>query len=896
MNCFSWLRRELTSDMQVWNSNRVIKAVFIGLLFASITVQADGAKRYTLDVQSQSIEQALRSLANAAGAQLLFPYDSMETPKAVSLRGRYTLKEALAMILKDTSLSGELTTEGVILITLDQKKNERGSEMNMKKNILSMVVGLFATGAMAQDVASDGSELDWLLEEVVVTATKRGVGTSIQDTAMAISAIGGDTIEKRGLVGMDDYLRTLPSVSFQDRGAGQNSIVIRGIASSPQTENEAIGVYFGETPVAGLSNAGNGGGGGNADIKMVDIARVEVLRGPQGTLYGSGSMGGTVRIIPKAPNLEVIEGSVSARYSNTGEKGGDNTMLQGVINIPLMEDQLAIRAVAYQFDNSGYIDNVASSNDPTVDALLGGSKAFGAIAGSRDDIGSDEYQGFRFSALWQPSDSLDLTLTYSKQEIEQKGWPEINQSLGEFQQARMQLREGKDEFLENDLDMLNLNVNYDLEWGSLSSSSSWIDYDQMSGFDLGFFQGVPIDAIGNKLVESFVQELRFSSSFDGPLQFLLGAYYEDRESSSIFDNDYSGAPELESTLIALFFPQPPRPAEIVNRNVLVNDIKQKAVFGELSYQITDQLEATVGGRYFEYDQDASTTDSGAFVNGFVATENDDSGSTFKFNVSYAPSEDILIYGQWAEGFRLGSPQTVLPASLCDADGNGLFELPDGSEIAVPNNVSPDELENFELGIKTSLANNRVTLNASIYRINWDGIPVDIGLACGGGVVLNAGESKSEGIEVESQISITESLRLDLSASYGESTLTKDAPGLGLGAVDGADLPGSADFNMSAGLEYNFTVLSTEAFVRADYSYIGEYFNNFEGDGQNAGDYHTVNVKAGLLFDAFNVDFFVKNLTNEDKFTWVESGFDEFGFKRAYQLRPRTTGLNISYQF
>ena len=754
--------------------------------------------------------------------------------------------------------------------------------LTKRKNVLAAMVGLFAaaggaSSAMAQgdDAATAQSRID----EIIVTATKRS--QSLQDTAMSISALSSETIEKRGLVGMDDYLRTVPGVSFQDRGAGQNAIVMRGIAVSPQTENEAVGVYFGETPTAGLSNAGGGGGGGNLDIKMVDIERVEVLRGPQGTLYGSGSMGGTVRIIPKAPNLEEIEGSVSGRYSNTGEKGGDNTMVQGVINIPLIDDQLAVRAVAYQFDNSGYVENVAASSDPAVNALLGSAKSLGGTGVNRDDIGSDEYTGFRVTTLWKPTDVLDVTLSYTNQEIEQRGIPEVDLTLGEFEQARLQVRSGGSEGLSNDVDIINLAANYQTSMGTLTSSTSWIDYNQLTQIDLSFIFGIPADAEGKKSVDNFVQELRFTSDFEGPFQLLAGLYYEDRESSRDFNFTSTDDPLQTSPFFA--------------RQIFVDNVTQKAVFGELSYQLTEQLTATVGGRYFDYDQDGPVTSIGLFGDSFTPNKNDDSGSTYKFNLSYTPSDDVLVFGQWAEGFRLGAPQTSFP-STCDADGNGLAELPDGSEIAIPDSVAPDELENFELGVKTSLADNRLTLNASVYRINWDGIPVQTTLACAFGAIINAGESKSEGVEIEAQFLLSDSLRLDVSASYNDTVLTDDAPGLGAGAVDGADLPGSADINLSVGLEYGFTLANADSFVRLDYAYIGEYFSNFTETGQNSGDYNTLSLKFGATFDQFTTDIFINNLTDADDFTWTEGVYSQFGFSRAYQLRPRTIGLNLGYHF
>ncbi len=275
--------------------------------------------------------------------------------------------------------------------------------------------------------------------------------------------------------------------------------------------------------------------------------------------------------------------------------------------------------------------------------------------------------------------------------------------------------------------------------------------------------------------------------------------------------------------------------------------------------------------------------------------NEDSSSNFKANLSYTPSDDFLIYGQWAEGFRLGAPQSLLTPS-CVADSNGLYDSISGTKIPVPGSVSPDELENFEMGLKTRIADDRISLNASIYRINWDGMPVQTGLACGVSVIVNAGESKSEGVEIESRVLLADNLKLDLSASYSEATLTQDAPGLGAGAVNGADLPGSADFNFSLGLEYDFSVKGIEAFARLDYSYVGEYFSNFTEIGQNAGDYGLVNLKIGGALEDVSADVFINNLLNTDDYTWIESFSSQFGFSRAYQLRPRTIGINLAYQF
>ena len=857
---------------------------------------ATDSTRYTFDIPSLKVEEALSQLAKQTGHQLLFSYALVNSHDSTAVKGEHSLTSALQQLLQTTPLTGHLTERGVIVVTDTSARNhmEKGrGNMNIttKKGLLAGLVGLFAAGGMTQAVAQGGEAATGqsAIDEIVVTATKRA--TSLQDTAMSISALSSETIEKRGLVGMEDYLQAMPGVSYQDRGAGQNAIVMRGLSANPQTDNEAVGVYFGETPTAGLSNASTGGGGGNLDIKLVDIDRVEVLRGPQGTLYGSGSMGGTVRVIPNAPNAESLEGSISVNYSNTSEEGGNNTMVQGVLNIPLVQDELAVRAVAYNFRNSGFIKNVAASSDPDVDAILAGGKAFGAVPVNRDDVGNDTYKGFRLTTMWLPADNLDITFGYTTQEIEQTGWPEVDLALDDFQQARLPVRDGLSEGLENKVDIINLNANFRTSWGEFTSTSSWIDYEHFSLFDFSFLLGLPIDSRGEKIVDNFVQEIRFSSDFDGPLQLLAGAYYEDRKSSRDFTLLFTGDPDMESTVIS-FFTAPPLPETFFSQQTFVDNVTQQAVFGELSYKITDQFTATFGGRYFEYEQEAPITLIGIFGDDSSNVSNKDSGSTYKLNLSYQLSDDVLIYGEWAEGFRLGAPQ-IITFPGCDADGNGLAELPDGSEIKIPDNVSPDELENFELGIKTSFAENSVILNASIYRINWSGMPVQTQLACGPSIIVNAGESTSEGVELETQIMLSENLRIDLSASYGEAKLAEDAPGLGASALKGTDLPGSANFNSTASIEYDFTLGRADAFIRFDYAYVGEYYSSFAKTGQNSGDYSTLNAKVGASIDQFNMDIFVKNLSNSDDFTWTEN---QFGFSRAYQLRPRTIGVNFGYTF
>ena len=611
----------------------------------------------------------------------------------------------------------------------------------------------------------------------------------------------------------------------------------------------------------------------------MDVERIEVLRGPQGTLYGASSMAGTVRVIPSAPNLNQVEGKLATQYSSTGEQGGNNTMIQGVLNVPLITDKLAVRAVAYRFDNSGYIDNVGASQP---DAVIDATVPNGGFVQDRNDVGGDEYTGFRLTALWQPTDEFKATIMYLQQEIEQDGYPEVNYLTGNnFQQTRLQVGPNGDRYesLQSEVKITNLVLEYDLDWGQLLSSTSKIESEPRSEQDGSVFNGnTPFSTISSISTDTVIQELRFSSNIDGPLQFLAGLYYEDRENHQDLADRWSGDSSLGDS------------DEIAFRSQVELPVEQKAIFSELTYDITNTVKATLGARYFEFERENNSTLS--FL-GFVFSEEDakaeSNGQTYKFNLSYQPNDDLLLYGQWAEGFRLGRPQVVV-VPACDPDGDRVV---DG--LLIPKDIEADTSESFELGLKQNFLNDRLIVNAAIYHINWDGMPVGVTASCGATYTFNAGSSESQGIELELQAKLIENLQVNLGASYNTSELTEDAANLG---SDGDDLPGSADFNFSLGLEYSFELAGNPSFARVDYAYVSDYFSVISPvAGQpEAGGYAQLNLKSGVNIDAFDVGIFVKNLTNSDEFTWVETGLSALGFTRAYQLRPRTVGIDINYQF
>ena len=865
--------------------------------------------RFEFRIEGGTLGQVVEDLHDLTDIEFLFSYELVNVDGLKPVNGRYTVEEALDITLRGTELSGGLTDSGMIVITRAKgatTPNREGATVakgQVKRSLLAGVAAfLFGAGAQGGASAQDegaSSEEEFELVTIVVTATKRE--QTAQEVPAALSVLGSDLLRKRGFTDRESFLRTLPGVSSQDRGTGSNAIIIRGIAADPQRESAAVGIYFGETPLTGFGANGNGGGAGTVDLRLVDVDRVEVLRGPQGTLFGSGSLAGTVRVIPARPNLSDLEGYVSGEYSNTAERGSGNYKVEGALSVPIVGGKLAARVAAYHFDDSGYIDNIAAS--ATGPTGLEFPLSFGGIARDRDDIGAIEVTGVRGTVLFEPIDQLSIKLTQIYQETDQVGIPEVDFSLpGTYDQVRLAtgLNGGRDESLSDETHITNLDASYDFGFGSIFSSSSWVDHEAPSNYDQSFTAFFP--AASDNLSDSsgFIQEVRFVSDLGGPFQALVGFYYEDIdiERSSIIS--FSGDPAREPDLLAspLFpFLAGVEPGEI--RNVSLDSIstKQIAVFGELSYNIIPDLTLTFGGRYFDYDQDEVTSSIGVLSGPglFEEPSTSEDGTTFKVNLTYNVSDDVLVYGQWAQGFRLGEPQQRPTPALCDVDGDGLFETADGGEVAF-SNVESDTTNSYEAGFKSALDDGGLIVNGSLYYTGWRDIPVTIILACGQSLIRNAGEAETYGAELEAIVTLTDRLRWNVAASYGEANLTADAPTLGVGAVDGAPLPGSSDWTFTTGLEYDFLLAGYDSYLRADYSYVSGYFNNFVETGQEAGDFGLLDLRAGVTVHGVDVAIFAKNVTNEADFTAVESSFGAFGFTRGYRLRPRTIGVKAGYRF
>jgi iron complex outermembrane receptor protein len=707
-----------------------------------------------------------------------------------------------------------------------------------------------------------------VLEEVIVTAQKRGE-ENLLDTAMSVTAIGGDEMARRNAQEMNDYLRSQPGTNFIERGYGRNAVIIRGITSDPGRGGVITGQYIDETPVQGLSLYETG----SPDLKLVDVERVEILRGPQGTLYGAGSMSGTVRTLTRAPELDRFSGFLKAGGSSTSGYGDFNNEFQAVANFPLVEGKVALRAVAYRFDNSGYVRNVAGQ-DP---AKLAAVDLFSArLGGAVEDRGASETEGFRLGALWRVNDRLDIRFTAISQDTRQDGVPTIDVLQGPFEQSRFARLDGTEESMTADLDLYSLTVNYSAGNWSLTSASAWIDSTASIDWDVGLFfldglEGIepPYWIYQADMNDVFTQELRWSWDAGNRWRVLLGAFYEERDLAFAQALNFEGAPD-------------PFDGFFDSDDISESEAVRKSLFADTRLGLTDQLEITAGLRAYR-------VEGGGFGS---LPEDRQSGETLKAGLNWRPEhsflgEEPLLHATWAEGFRPG--QVVRePPERCDQDGDGII---DGVDLPWAD-VEFDDVSSVEIGYKARFAQRRVAVEAALFKIDWSGLRIDVVVPapCASTLPFNAGTAESKGFEFALSALLTDDLQLDLSASWLSAELARD----GLLGPAGSRLPGSPRFNASLGMEYGFDVRGYGAWVRGDAAWVGDYYNNLEETPPRIGDYATFNLGGGMDFGRWSLEVFVNNVTDSDALTWANQIW--VPYDRESRLRPRTVGARLGYHF
>lgn len=719
------------------------------------------------------------------------------------------------------------------------------------------VASAFASGLPVNAVAQEaGARAD---EEIVVTATRRE--ERIEDVPLSIQAITGDELGRIGAVNFTDYARTVAGVSFVDDGPGRSQIFIRGVSSGADIDtgkDAVVGMYIDETPISESS--------AQPDLKLYDINHVEVLRGPQGTLYGSGSLGGAVRVLTNRPDPGAFSADLQAIGSST-ENGGVNNAYNGHLNIPLGEDA-AVRVVAYTLHNSGFIDN----------GLTG-----------EQDMGDEDTSGGRLTLRVTPTDTLDIAITGYYQDTQIDSY---NRQTDHY--PALVLEQSSHEPLSDEIAAMNVSIDWDLGFANLTSSSSYFDRtrnlqnDVDAALGAAFGGALGFDFVSELTYEAatLAQEVRLASSGDDRFRWLVGAYYQDRQDDFTQPINFGGSP--------------PPPTVADNLYIAFTDLQtvQTAGFAEVSYDLTERLTATLGVRTTHVTREMSGVRDGVFyttITGLgrieVSGEGEETSTTPKLNVSYRTDGGSLFYAQATQGFRVGGVN-VLPPCIPLV----------GCSVTIGDSFDSDTLWNYEVGMRTALFDDALRLSGSVFRIDWSDIQLNVPRGDNFNGIVNLGDARSQGVELEFNGQAGEHWRYGGQVTYTDAELTRVDPLYVAIATPGTSLPQVPELSAAANVEWG-TTLGDDGwiYVRGDGQFVGERRSGLGADSEMADEYTLWNVRAG--WDRGDIDFalFVNNLTDERAILsrTTTNGLLAGGpvaYDRITINTPRTVGLSLSKRF
>jgi len=738
----------------------------------------------------------------------------------------------------------------------------------------SFVLSVLGAGLAAGEATTTETGAEQALQEIVVTATKRT--EDIQNIGLSITAFSAAQIEDKGVEQFFDYGTSVPNLSFST-GAGDGSLAARGIYLRGVQGANTTGFYIDDTPVLET-----------LDPHIVDVQRIEVLRGPQGTLYGAESMGGTVRIITAQPDPTAFSAQLHSSGSYT-DHGSWNELVEGDVNLPL-SSTLAFRASGFYQSDSGWFDKWIGPESAPPEQVL-------------QDVGSMTYYGGQVALKFEPVQGLSITPRLMFQETDQVGVP-----YATYYPSNLVQREAFD-IAEGGTDrwwLGSLTINYAVPFGSFVSSSAVFDRrtneieddsDDLS-YSLGLNTTVPGPITRDWGWHRIAEELRFASSFFGPVQFILGGFY----SYTTRPRDYEWtSPDLTAatgwpTDLALSFKDQREAGEY-------------AVFGNVSYDILSNLKATAGVRWYRDTATFNQYTNGLFFGG-ASTYNvpgfDEKGYTPKYLLEYKLTPDILAYVSAAKGFRPGGDNIELPPGPapfgCDTDLHNL-----GVTAAQIATFRSDSLWDYEGGFKTSWLDHRYTVNATGFVIEWDNIQQLVALPlCGYGYTGNSGKAQSAGAELEVSGRPLPELTVGLGLGYDDAHITQQ--GIGSPQPVGSPVTQVPDWTVSANLEYARHITADwSGFGRIDYSYVGPSYsaNNATVNPQTGlavlfrrAGYDIVNLRGGVRGERYELAAFVKNLTDvrANLADAILIGATVPGQPRIEINQPRTIGAEIRFRF
>lgn len=852
---------------RVRNHNSMYGLILSAAMAATSPLPAFAEEPHPFQVETIDATRAIHDFGTQSGVQILASAKQLKGKKLNEVTGTLSTDAGLRALLAGTGLTHRYVGERTVALvrtdakatSADEARGEGKERGFWSRFRLAQAGGSAPSLSSEKETAAASSAADSQkqigLEEVIVTAQKRE--QRLIDVPQAVSVLSTDDLVKRGIVQFRDYAHTVPGLTFQTHGAGEAIVSIRGVTLGVDV-SPTVGIYVDEVPY-GSSSSLTFGPVIAFDAAPFDMERIEVLKGPQGTLYGASAMGGLIKYVSKRPNstrfgVDAQAGVSSTRHGGVSEHGALT------VNAPIVTDKLAMRATGFYSRDGGYIDNVAR--------------------GAKDVNGSNIYGG-RADLLFTPTDALSVRLTGSFQNIDRDGRGTADYTLaGGTPYGTLAHGRPTAEPFEQRFRLISGTVIYDLDWAALTSITSYqtartqwsADWTAVFGpiaqrLFGGSYSGVSL--LNSGPTDKFVQEVRLASEGSRSVDWVIGGFHT-RETTGLnqdlllFDLAGNLAPD---SLLSLSVP---------------SRFEESAAFGTLTWHLTDKLDVSGGIRYAQGREKATQHGSGALSQSAPTNRSSDSVATYLANALYRFSDQATLYFRYATGYRPGGPNHLMLSSTTG--------LPVG-----PPRFESDRLSNYEIGFKGETEDRRFAIDLAAFHIDWDDM-ILFAVRDAVGFRDNAsGGARVRGAELTFTARPTNALTVTAPLAYMDARMREaDAD---LAAAKGERLPGIPEFSASLSADYELPVGSLQPTLGATLRYVDDRNASFDGSTSNRQyripDYAAVDLRAGITWGVVDAQLYVRNLLDE---RGQLSAYYVAGLPRLAILQPRTIGISLSTSF
>lgn len=838
-----------------------VAAIAVAMAFGALG-QAYAADTKPIDVPAGELTLALETLAKQSGVEFVYEVQQLRGLQTKGVHGEFTTEHAVAKLLEGTKLQVTKHQSGAVLIATPQATSSVATAEPIALRLAQTDNTQSTNNQKSENSSPESSSEDsgTKLQEIVVTAQKRE--ERLIDVPQAVTVLSSEYLAKLGATQFRDFANSVPGLSFTTAGAGYTQISLRGVTTGRDIV-PTVGIYVDETPY-GSSSAFANGSQLALDVGLFDMDRIEVLSGPQGTLYGASTMGGLIKYVTRRPDATRFGIDAQTGLANTAE-GGVSYNGSIAVNAPIVADKAALRASGFFSHDGGYIANLA----------LG-----------EEDISRADIYGGRLDALFTPTDALSVRIVGFMQNIARQGDASAGYSFaGSPVDGRLDQRRLIEEPFDQRFRLVSSTITYDFGMAALSSVSSYQETKATQVFDFSAlyvpFLNAPIpfglgrsySAVGfanSNDTDKFTQELRLASQGTEGIEWLIGAFYT-RETSS------NGQVFLPRDLAGQSAPNDLFTFSVPSTN------EEKAVFGDLTYKLTEKLDVTGGVRAAQNRQKFEQIGSGVFGFSTPNSHSKDDVVTYLANMRYRLNDRATAYLRYATGYRPGGPNFA----IVDTTGQPL----------VPETFEADRLKSYEVGFRGETRDRRFGIDAAAYDIDWSNIQITA-FRGGFGVIANAEGATIRGAELTLTARPTRVVTVAGTFAYQDAQMSE--ADFDLGAANGERLPNVPRFTASLNADYELPVSSLQPTIGVTARYVGDRTSGFDNAVGNPSlqpqyrlpDYTTIDLRAGLLLGAVNAQLYVHNLLDERG----QLAARIFGGANVAIQQPRTIGFNATLRF